>query len=289
MKEYSGHMEEVRYPAESMIVSLILIYLSPFISLYLNYLAFGICVLRVIRYDESVFAVDYCVLSAVSYIFRSTGNVALLAWLIIVAEFWYLIKDGIWKNTSLVLLLLLLSYMLLRMQTSVNTFVLIFSEFLLMYVLFNSQKSEWIVPCIKGFCASILLASIYAYVFRYSSQLIALLGSEGSAYWGSSLTRFQGPFRDPNYYMSMVAVAIALIVMLFLSGHTSLPACLVSVACLVYFGAITYSKTFLIVLALAVVMFVIILFFQRRLDLFKLQWILRKLVLKNLILVILIQ
>lgn len=259
-----GKLEgKIEYPCGTMAICLLFIYLSPFTSLYLNYVAFAICLYRIIRYDESVFAVDYCVLAGVSYIFLSTGRVSLLAWLSILAAIWYMIKNGIKQNISFVLLIILLDYMLLRMQGEINTFVLCFSQLMLLYVLTSTQKREWIVPSAQAFCGSVILSSIYGLVFRNASQIRSLLGSETVAYWGSSLTRFQGLFRDPNYYMTMLTIAIALVAMLCINRYISRISFVVNTVCLVYFGALTYSKTFIIVLAISTVIFVIMLFYKK--------------------------
>ncbi len=262
-KTTDNQANKIAYPIGTMAVYLLLIYLSPFISLSLNYLAFAVCLYRLVRYDESVFAVDYCILAGVSYIFLSTGRVSLLAWLSIIAALWYMLKNGIQRNPSFILLILLLDYMLLRMQTAINTFVLCISPLMLLYVLFSTQKREGIIQSVQAFCGSVIFSSIYALVFRNKPQLRALLGSEKAAYWGSSLTRFQGLFRDPNYYMTMVAIAIALLAMLCMNGFVSRKKFLVCVGGLVFFGALTYSKTFIIVLMIFAVLFVGMLFYKK--------------------------
>ena len=141
--------QKMEYPAVSMIVALVLIYASPFVSLYLNYLAFLICIYRIVRYEESVFAVDYCMLASVSYIFVSTGIVSLFSWLSIVAALWWIIKTGVKPISSFALLVILLNYMLFRMQGEVNTFVLCVSQMIMMFVLLSNQRNEGIVYCIK--------------------------------------------------------------------------------------------------------------------------------------------
>lgn len=255
--------EKIEYPIGTMAACLLLIYFSPFISPLLNYAAFAICLYRIVRYDESVFAIDYCVLAGVSYIFLSTGRVSLLAWLSIVSALWYMIKSGVQSNVSFILLLLLLDYMLLRMQTAINTFVLCFSQFMLLYVLFSTQKKEGIIQSAKYFCGSVLFSSMYALVFRNASQIRTLLGRESAAYWGSSLTRFQGLFRDPNYYMTMVVISIALLVILYMNEYISRKIFLAGVSCFVFFGALTYSKTFLIALGIFAIIFLGMLIYRK--------------------------
>ena len=198
--------QNIEYPISSLIMILALIYASPFVSLYLNYLAFLLCIYRIIRYEESVFAVDYCVLASVSYIFVSTGIVSLLSWLSIIAALWWIIKMGVRATSSFALLIILVDYMLFRMQGEVNTFVLCISQLILMFVLLSNQKKEGIVCCIKGFCLSVIVSSLYALLFRNTSQINSLLGIEIDAYCKSYFNRFRLLFLDHNYYITMVAV-----------------------------------------------------------------------------------
>lgn len=266
MNEIKSAAEEqkMEYPVGSMIIVLTLIYVSPFLSLYLNYLAFLLCIYRIIRYEESVFAVDYCVLASVSYIFVSTRIVSLLSWLSIVAALWWIIKMGVRAVPSFALLVILLNYMLFRMQGEVNTFVLCVSQLILMFVLLTNQRKEGIVCCVKGFCLSVIVSSLYAIVFRNASQINYLLGNEIEAYWKSSFTRFRGLFRDPNYYMTMAAAAIALLAVLYLNRYLSQKAFAAGAGVLMIFGALTYSKTFLVVLIVFCILFVAMLFSRKR-------------------------
>ena len=256
--------QKIEYPVGSMLIVLALIYVSPFLSLYLNYLAFLLCIYRIVRYEESVFAVDYCVLASVSYIFVSTGIVSLFSWLSIAAALWWIIKMGVRAVPSFALLVILLNYMLLRMQGEVNTFVLCVSQLILMFVLLTNQRKEGIVCCVKGFCLSVIVSSLYAMVFRNASQINYLLGNEIEAYWKSSFTRFRGLFRDPNYYMTMAAAAIALVAVLYLNRYLSQKAFAAGAGVLMVFGALTYSKTFLVVLIVFCILFVAMLFSRKR-------------------------
>ena len=256
--------QKIEYPVGTMIIVLTLIYASPFLSLYLNYLAFLLCIYRIVRYEESVFAVDYCVLASVSYIFVSTGIVSLFSWLSIAAALWWIIKMGVRAIPSFALLVILLNYMLFRMQGEVNTFVLCVSQLILMFVLLTNQRKEGIVCCVKGFCLSVIVSSLYAMVFRNVSQINYLLGNEIEAYWKSSFTRFRGLFRDPNYYMTMAAAAIALLAVLFLNRYLSQKAFAAGAGILMVFGALTYSKTFLVILIVFCILFVAMLFSRKR-------------------------
>ena len=95
-----------------------------------------------------------------------------------------------------------------------------------------------------------VVSSAYALLLRKTSAITHMTGAEVAAYYGSSLTRFKGLFRDPNYYMSLVIMAIVLLTLLYIKKYTSRRAFLLSIACMLLFGALTYSKTFILLLGL---------------------------------------
>lgn len=96
----------------------------------------------------------------------------------------------------------------------------------------------------------VFLSSIYALLFRNSPAISQLIGTEVTAYFGSSLTRFQGLLRDPNYYMSLVIMAIVLLTLLHFKKYISKGLFLFGTGCMFLFGALTYSKTFIFLLCL---------------------------------------
>ena len=95
-----------------------------------------------------------------------------------------------------------------------------------------------------------VVSSAYALLLRKTPAITHMTGAEVAAYYGSSLTRFKGLFRDPNYYMSLVIMAIVLLTLLYIKKYTSRRAFLLSIACMLLFGALTYSKTFILLLGL---------------------------------------
>ncbi len=149
--------------------------------------------------------------------------------------------------------------MLLRMQTAISDFVLCFSQVILLYVLFHDLERENVIRNSLAYIISVILSSCYAMLFRNASQLKTLIGSETVAYWGSSLSRFRGLFRDPNYYMTTVLIALALLIVLCLNRHITKLQFIILTPFLVVFGTLSYSKTFIIVLAVCVLLFLALL------------------------------
>ena len=110
--------------------------------------------------------------------------------------------------------------------------------------------TQTILLDIGAFVLSVLTSSVYALVFRKTSAMTAIVGREVLAYYGSSLTRFQGLFRDPNYYMSLVIMAIVLLTLLYFKKYISKALFSAGIVCMFFFGALTYSKTFLFLICL---------------------------------------
>ena len=100
------------YPIFSMALIVALILLSPFVSPYLCYAAFVICIYRMLRYSAKVFATDYCILLPMTQMFQTTEGMTFLIWLCLIAAIWYFVRGTIRVSASLMFLLVLLNYML---------------------------------------------------------------------------------------------------------------------------------------------------------------------------------
>ncbi|MGN0167588.1 MAG: hypothetical protein ACI4AB_06085 [Acetatifactor sp.] len=250
MIRLQSEQDRFRYPVPSICAILALIYLSPFVSPWLNYVAFGLCIYRLVQYDERVFSVDYCSLISVATVFALPGGLSLVVVLSLIAVVWFVVRDGLVVDNALVSLLLLVCYLMLRMQSSLSDFVLCVSQLLIIYLMISFLDAQTIVLDIELFVLNVAVSSIYALLVRNSPAITNIIGTEVAAYFGSSLTRFQGLFRDPNYYMSLVIMSIVLLTLLNFKKYISKYLFLLGVGCMFLFGALTYSKTFLLLLCL---------------------------------------
>lgn len=242
--------DRLTYPIQGISVILALIYLSPFVSSLLNYAAFLMCMYRLVKYDERVFSVDYCCLISVATVFALPGGFSLVVVLSLLAEFWFVVRDGVVLDSAMAVLFLLVCYLMLRIQSSVSGFVLCVSQLLIFHRMLSFADTQTILLDIGAFVLSVLTSSVYALVFRKTSAMTAIVGREVLAYYGSSLTRFQGLFRDPNYYMSLVIMAIVLLTLLYFKKYISKALFSAGIVCMFFFGALTYSKTFLFLICL---------------------------------------
>lgn len=232
------------YPLGSIVLVQALLYLAPFVSSLLSYVAFVICAYRVLRYDARVFATDFAILMPLTTLFQSPGGISLLAYLSLFAAVRYVLGYGLKLNRATVLLLILANYLLLRMQMEISLFALYFGQLFLFCVIIPWQDSQSAERTAKQFCSSLLLSSVYALAFRNTSQIAAIRGKEVPAYWGSSLMRFQGVFEDPNYYMLLLVLGLALLIKLKDSGKITRGYFFSMGLAMFALGVLTYSKTF---------------------------------------------
>ena len=232
------------YPAFSILLVLALILLSPFLSSFLCYFAFAVCIYRVVRYDAKVFATDYCILLPMTQMFRTTGGMSFLIWLCLFAAIWYFLRGTVRANATLVLLLVLVNYLITRMQLVINDFVLCVGQIFILYVLLPRQDAESAERSTKAFCWSVIATSVYALLFRNTPQIVAIRGVEDVAIWGTNIMRFSGLIRDSNYYMTMLLAGMAALCKLKETGKTGTLWFWGQMLVMTMFGILTYSKTF---------------------------------------------
>lgn len=238
------------YPTAGIVLAMGLIFLSPFTSSLTSYGAFLICLYRMVRYDAKVLAADYCVLVPAAQIFATSGGMSLLIYVCLIAAVWQFIRTGIRGESCYVMLIVLINYLVARMQLDISRFVLCVGQMAFLCVVLpqqDEQSAEWTA---KAYCVGLLISSGYAVVFRQSWQLIAVIGKESEAIWGSGILRFRGLFRDPNYYMMMLIIGIALLLKLRDCGRIRLWPFLIMCGLMGALGILTYSKTFFLVLLL---------------------------------------
>lgn len=256
--------EKAEYPIWGMVLVAVLLMVAPFTSSLLPYGAFAICLYRIVLYDEKVFAADYCLLIPFTFLFRTSGGMSLLVWLCLVASIWYFIRGRLCANGMLVFLLLLLNYLIIRMQMNINNFVLCFGQIFTFFVLLPAQDSRSAERAVKVFCWSMILSSVYALLFRNTAYLAGIIGYESDAIWGTGIKRFQGLFRDPNYYMALLVVGLALLCKLKEAGRLHPVSFWIQSAAMTAYGILTYSKTFFLMLVLLIGTYIIWQFWSKK-------------------------
>lgn len=252
-----GGTHTTSYPWLSMAAVMVLIYLSPFVSSVCSALAFAICAYRLVRYDAKVFAADYCILIPVVQIFRITGGVSFFVYLCLLAAVWHTIRSGFRSESAYILLIVLLNFLVARMQLSISNFILCFGQLFLLCVILPQQDGDSAERAAKFFCVGLIITSVYALLIRDTWQLRSIIGVEDEAIYGTGTFRFRGLFRDPNYYMTLLVVGLALLIKLRDCKKMDRIPFLVLGGIMIAFGIMTYSKTFFLVLVILAVLYVL--------------------------------
>ena len=249
----------------SIMVAVALLYLAPFVSTWLAAVSFLICAYRMVRYNARIFAADYCILMPISALAKINGGVSLLIYLCLLAGILYLIRGGFRVNICNLLLLILLNYLLLRMQMNVNDFVLCFGQLFVLCMILPEQDDCSAERAIKMFCGSLILSSSYAFLLRNTYALRGITGTAYGPMWGTNSIRFCGLFADPNYYATFLIVGLALLLKLKDSGRIRGLYFWLGAGGLTFFGIMTYSKMYFLMLILLVSVYVVWQYWNKRL------------------------
>ncbi len=257
--------ENYSYPVLSVCVSIALICLAPFTTKYLSLIAFAVCIYRVLRFDVITFAIDYCVTFPFVYLFKIPGGTSLHYYLCIIGVLWFFFKGRYYRfDLTFIGMFALIIYLFFRMETDISGFVICFGQILLIYVLMQKMNEKHAIAVSKAFITGVLLSSVYAFIFRNTYQILSYIRSESVAYWGSELGRFRGLFEDPNYYMTTISVALALIIKFRICGVIKSTQFMLLAVALSFFGMLSYSKTFFIVFVVLVLSFIALLFIRKK-------------------------
>lgn len=255
-KIYVDRNTKNEYPRFSIALAMLLLYVAPFVSMWLAVPSFIICIYRTIRYDVKVFATDFGALLPLVALTKLPDVPALLVYWILLAGIWHFVRGGMRKESSFILLIVLANYLLTRMQMELNTLVLMFGPLFVVCLILPKQDEISAERTIKMFITSLIISSIYAFLLRDTAQIRAICGADAYAFFGSNVKRFKGLLQDPNYYMTLVVIAIALLMKMKECNLVTMGQFLVQGLVLVTFGMLTYSKTFFLVFILLAALYV---------------------------------
>ncbi len=253
MRLLTGNLrQKSAYPRWEVLVATAMLYFAPFVSPLLAFGALAIFAFRVVLNDAKTFVTDYALLVPIAPL-SSYEGMSLLIYLGLFAAVWYFFAQKMCKQIVYAVLLVTVNYILLRMPWNVSGFVLCVGQLFMLSVLLPLQDADSAQRAAKVFCLSLIVSSFFALALRDSSELSYLRGVESPAFWGSTTYRFHGLFEDPNYYMTLIVTAITLLMILFDRKHIKLPVFLLCVACLLTIGLMTFSKAFLLAVAILAV------------------------------------
>lgn len=133
---------------------------------------------------------------------------------------------------------------------------------MLIYIFFRSERPSY-KELIVSLSLGLILSSVLALFAFQIPELLEMMNlsrlweAEGLVY------RFTGLYRDPNYYTMVIILCVVSMMTLFASRRMGVEALILS-GVLIYFGARTASKSFILMLVVVAVMFVVCMFVNKR-------------------------
>lgn len=107
---------------------------------------------------------------SVAAIFALPSGRSLVVILSLIAIVWFVIRNELVLDNSSVFLLLLICYLLLRMQFSFGNFVLCVSQLLIIYLMISFLDEQTIVLNLELFVLGVSVSSVYALIFEVLLQ-----------------------------------------------------------------------------------------------------------------------
>ncbi len=132
----------------------------------------------------------------------------------------------------------------------------------LIYIFFRSERPSY-KELIVSLSLGLVLSSVLALFAFDIPQLLEMMNlsrlweAEGVVY------RFTGLYRDPNYFTLVIVLCVISMVAFFTSRRMGVEA-LVLAGVMIYFGARSASKSFVLMLAVVALMFVVCMFLNKR-------------------------
>lgn len=148
----------------------------------------------------------------------------------------------------------------------------------------DDDKEKLCITYISAVIVSSVMRFFDSDFFRISS-FTNELNTEGYGAGVESIVRFSGLDEDPNYYSVNLLVSLCLLVILYYRGKTSKLFCALAAASILYFGTLTYSKSFLLILMIPLAMY---LYANHRIGRYDIQVISMALIVATVFLVLLI-
>ncbi len=234
-----------RFPWLSALIYTSVLLVAPFISEYLFAIAFAVHIYRMLRYDLRVNCIDLAFLIPYSSLYRLPGGVSYVVIYIFLFDLIFLFKKRkIYLGTGFALLLGTVAYVALRVGGMWNYLFFIFSGLLLLYILYVACKQTNYSEVLWAFVIGVILSSAYALAFGGMPAIRDIIMRDAEI----RDNRFRGLLADPNYYTTFLILAIVALMCLNQRKRILRVLYFGSIAFLVFLGAQTVSKSFILML-----------------------------------------
>ena len=256
-----GKLNNRTFPWSSALLYGAVLLVAPFVSEYLFFLAFAVQVYRMLRYDLRVNCMDLAFSISFSAIYRLPGGISYIVVYILLFNIIFLIKSGkLYIGTGFALFVGAVGYIALRCSGQWDLLYFIFCGLMLLYLLYLSCGQTGHREVLCAFIAGVVISSAFAFVFGENPAIRAIIMQDAEI----RDQRFRGLFLDPNYYVTFVILAIVSLMCLNQSKRVHKIVYFGTIAFLIFAGAQTASKSFVLMLVGAFAYYCISLFAQKK-------------------------
>lgn len=216
-------------------------------------LAFLLSCYRIIRNNAQSYILDMVILLPLSNIYKlAPATPSVYLYLLLLGGIVFPMKKQM--KISIYLLVMLL-FFLLESGFVMDIFLSIAASLVFMVIYSTNITSRLVKKIAVFFCLSVAVSSLWAIIATPTGVFEPYTLNEIELSKGSDLLRFKGLFVDPNYFGTFLLIAITIAVQLYLSKLISLWQMVILVFVDVMAGLMTYSKSFLLVLIVLILLF----------------------------------
>lgn len=241
------------------ILSMVLICLSLYNSIF-AIAAFGLHIVSLLYFEPDEYIALLISLMPWAYIYKVNGvSTSLFSILVFAVVIKYVINIRYFNNMFVVLLFCFFFNVFVHFSINSSTMAFMFIKLLfniiLLYEMCTLHTEEHLPIILVMFIISVVLSSAVAEFFPQKALLYNRI-SVDSTFVEFKYARFKGLQNDPNYYNASLVISLLSLCYLFIKKQIGLSFFPLSVIC-IYFGFLTYSKSFFLLLLIwfAVVVF----------------------------------
>ena len=218
------------------------------------FVSFFFCVYFVLTrpIQRSFYLIFFIMPFALIFKFRNYDLSFLTIIQILIIFDYFIIKKQSLKKYFLIPFAIMLSYFILRMGSYYISILKIAVTCLFVYVFIDSNKKRRgdYVTLLKVFITGLIVSSLIGILKPYVSALSAYYTDLNYQYIAGKRTlRFSGLFSDPNYYAISIVLSLLVLSFLKFTNHIKSIPFFFFYIILFVFGIMTYSKSFIIMFA----------------------------------------
>ncbi len=237
----------------------------------LMYVAFVACALYIVFTDDKsqVYLLFFTLMPVATVFKLAPGSTSLFTYLQLLFLVTLLIKHGLKvRRKFLCVYTIYVLYVCIGMGTSISEGIKQITIPLIVYFCFQTLQSHRVKDYVTGYSLGVLISSIAGY-FRSSipnmtSFVTAKTERIAGGTYSDRISRFSGLWGDPNYYSVNLLLVFSLVVCFHVKKKISTSNAVLAYTIIITFGALTGSKSFLLMLAVLLVWMVIELFKHKR-------------------------